>query len=84
MVSKAFKSYSTVSTLWQAVTEDYTKYIFNRVSNNVKTYDETAGNMTATAMSGGMVAAIGLGGLVLGGALGAVITALIKRKKKEA
>ena len=84
VVSKAFKSYSTVSTLWQTVTEDYTKYIFNRVSNNVKTYDETAGNMTATSMSGGMVAAIGLGGLVLGGALGAVITALIKRKKKEA
>ena len=58
-------------------------YIFSKLSNDVKTYDESAGNMTATAMSGGMIALIGFGGLILGGALGAVITVLINKKKKE-
>nr|WP_316623424.1 hypothetical protein [uncultured Ruminococcus sp.] len=83
VVSPAFKDYSTFSTVWQNITGDYTKFIFCKLSNDTKTYDEAAGNMTATAMSGGMIAIIGLGGLALGAALGAIITVLINKKKKE-
>ncbi len=83
VVSKAFKDYSSFSTIWQNLTGDYTKYIFSRVSNNVKTYDEAAGNMTASAMNSGTVAIIGFGSLILGGALGAVIAVLVNKKKKK-
>ena len=83
VVSAAFKDYSTFSTVWQNITGDYSMYIFSKLSNDVKTYDESAGNMTATAMSGGTVAIIGFGALILGGALGAIITALTNKKKKK-
>ena len=63
--------------------EDMYIYMFYLLSRDIKTYDEAAGNMTATAMSGDMIAVVGFGGLVLGGALGSVITALVKRKKKN-
>ena len=83
VVSAAFKDYSTFSTVWQNITGDYSMYIFSKLSNDVKTYDESAGNMTATAMSGGTVAVIGFGALILGGALGAIITVLINKNKKK-
>ena len=83
VVSGAFKNYSTFSTVWQNITGDYSMYIFSKLSNDIKTYDESAGNMTATAMSGGTVAIIGFGALILGGALGAIITALTNKKKKK-
>ena len=83
VVSGAFKNYSTFSTVWQNITGDYSKYIFLKLSNDIKTYDESAGNMTATAMSGGMIALIGIGGLILGGVLGAVITVLISKNKRK-
>ena len=83
VVSPAFKDYSTFSTLWQNITGDYTKFIFCKLSNDTKTYDEAAGNMTATAMSGGMIAIIGLGGLALGAALGAIVAAMVSKNKKK-
>ena len=84
VVSAAFKNYSTFSTVWQNITGDYnTLYVFSKLSNDVKTYDESAGNMTASALGDGMWAIFGFGGLVIGGALGAVIAVLINKKKKE-
>ena len=83
VVSAAFKNYSTFSTVWQNLQGDYSKYIFLKLSNDIKTYDESAGNMTASSFNGGILAIAGFGGLVLGGALGAVITILVKRKKKS-
>ena len=83
VVSAAFKDYSTFSTVWQNITGDYSMYIFSKLSNDVKTYDESAGNMTASSIGGGMIALIGFGGLILGGALGAVIAVLIVKNKKK-
>ena len=78
----AFRNYSTASQAWQTVAGDYTQYIFYKFSNDVKTYDEAAGNMTATAMSRGKLAIFGVGGLALGAALGVAVTSLVKKKKK--
>ena len=83
VVSAAFKNYSTFSTVWQNITGDYSMYIFSKLSNDVKTYDESAGNMTASAVGGGMWAIFGFGGLVIGGALGAVIAVMINKNKKK-
>jgi hypothetical protein len=83
VVSSAFKNYSTFSTVWQNIAGDYSKYIFSKLSNDVKTYDESAGNMTASSFNGGMIALIGFGGLILGGALGAVIAVIIYKNKKK-
>ena len=83
VASNAFKDYSTFNSVWQIAKGDYSKYIFSKFSNDVKSYDESAGNMTATAMNGGTVAIIGFGSLILGGALGAIITVLINKNKKK-
>ena len=83
VVSGAFKEYSTFSTVWQNITGDYSKYIFSKLSNDVKTYDESAGNMTASTIGVGTMALIGFGGLILGGALGAVIAVLVGKNKKK-
>ena len=82
IVSGAFRNYSSISTIWQYITADYSKYIFYKHSKDVKTYDESAGNMTASAVGGGMIAIWGFGGLALGAVLGIVGTILVKRKKK--
>ena len=83
VVSAAFKNYSTFSTVWQNLQGDYSKYIFLKLSNEIKTYDESAGNMTASSINGGMIALIGFGGLALGAVLGVVFTILIKKNKKK-
>ena len=82
VVSAAFKNYSTFSTVWQSVAGDYSMYIFSKLSNDIKTYDESAGNMTASAVGSGMIAIWGFGGLALGAVLGVLGTILVKRKKK--
>ena len=81
VISAAFKNYSTFSQTWQGITGDYTTYVFYKRSNDVKTFDEAAGNMTASSMTGGRAALFGVGGLALGAVLGAVMTSLVKRKK---
>ena len=83
VVSGAFKDYSTFSTVWQNITGDYSMYIFSKLSNDVKTYDESAGNMTASSVNNGMIALWGFGGLALGTVLGVVFTILIKKNKKK-
>ncbi|MBR6314377.1 MAG: hypothetical protein IKR49_07050, partial [Clostridia bacterium] len=82
VISAAFKNYSTFSQTWQGIAGDYTMYVFYKISDDVKTYDEAAGNMTATAMSRGKLAIFGFGGLALGAALGVAVTSLAKKKKK--
>ncbi|MBQ7499416.1 MAG: hypothetical protein IJT91_00815 [Clostridia bacterium] len=82
VVSGAFKIYSTFSQAWQTVAGDYSIYIFYKLSSDVKTYDEAAGNMTATTLSTGKAALFGVGGVALGAVLGAVVTILVKKKKK--
>ncbi len=64
-------------------TDQCKAYVFVKLSDTAKTYDESAGNMTATAMSGGMIAIIGLGGLALGAALGAIVAAMVSKNKKK-
>ena len=83
VVSAAFKNYSTFSTAWQNLQGDYSKYIFLKLSNEIKTYDESAGNMTASTFNAGMIAIFGFGGIIIGGALGAVIAVLIYKNKKK-
>ena len=82
VVSAAFKNYSTFSTVWQNITGDYSMYIFSKLSNDITTFDESAGNMTASAVGGGMIAIWGFGGLALGAVLGVLGTILVKKKKK--
>ena len=84
IVGNAFKLYSAGSVLWQSVTGDYSVYVFcMRSDDDVKTYDESAGNMTASSFNTGAIAIFGFGGLILGGALGAVIAVLIYKNKKK-
>ncbi len=58
-------------------------YVFFKLSDIAKTYDESAGNMTASAIGGGMIALWGFGGLTLGAVLGAIIAVLVNKKKKK-
>ena len=58
-------------------------YVFFKLSDIAKTYDESAGNMTASAIGGGMIALWGFGGLTLGAVLGAVIAVAVSKKKKK-
>ena len=83
VVSGAFKNYSTFSTVWQSVAGDYSMYIFSKLSNDVKTYDESAGNMTASTLSDGMWAIFGFGRLIISGAIGAAIAVLVNKNKKK-
>lgn len=82
VVSGAFNIYSTASQAWQTIAGDYTMYVFFKLSNDVKTYDEASGNMTASSFNGGMAALFGFGGAALGAVLGVVVTGLVKKKKK--
>ena len=82
VASGAFRNYSTASQAWQIVAGDYTQFIFYKLSNDVKTYDEASGNMTASSFNGGTAALFGFGGLAIGAVLGAVMTSLVKKKKK--
>ena len=90
-VNLAYDQYRNFSSLYSAYvsvqnifTDRCKAYVFFKLSNDVKTYDEAAGNMTATTMSTGKVAIFGIGGLAIGAVLGAVVTALVKKKKSTA
>lgn len=58
-------------------------YMFFKLSDIAKTYDESAGNMTASSMGSGLFAIFGFGGLALGAALGAAVAVLIYKNKKK-
>lgn len=80
--SQLHSAYNTIQGLF--TDEKFKAYVFYQHSNISKTYDETAGNMTATAMSSGMFAIWGFGGLVLGAVLGVLVTSFVKKKKAKA
>ena len=83
IISPAFKQYSTFSETWQTVTGNKSKYIFCKHSSDIKTYDQSAGNMTASTFGSGMTAVWGFGGLALGMIIGAVGAVLINKNKKK-
>ena len=84
VVGNAFKMYSAVNNAWQYVTQtDYSIYVFCKCAGERKTYDESAGNMTASAIGSGNSALFGFGGLAIGVILGAVCTALVSKNKKK-
>ena len=83
VASDAFRNYSTFSQTWQSIAGDYTMYIFTKLSNDVKTYDEASGNMTASAVSANKSALFGIGGLAIGAVLGAVCTVLVNKNKRK-
>ena len=82
IVSGTFKNYSTFSQTWQAITGDNTLYLFYKYSSDVKTYDESAGNMTASAVGSGTSVIFGVIGLVVGAAIGIIITNIVRKRKK--
>ena len=77
--SKLYSAYNSVKNIF---TDQCKAYVFYKLSDISKTYDESAGNMTASAVGGGMIAIWGFGGLALGAVLGVLGTILVKRKKK--
>ena len=78
--SKLYAAYNSVKNIF---TDQCKAYVFYKLSDISKTYDESAGNMTASSVNNGMIALIGFGGLALGAVLGAVISVLIVKNKKK-
>ena len=58
-------------------------FIFTKLSKDIKTYDESAGNMTASSIGGGKTAIFGFGGIAIGAVLGALCAMLISKNKKK-
>ena len=78
--SKLYSAYNSVKNIF---TDQCKAYVFYKLSDISKTYDESAGNMTASTINNGMIALWGFGGLALGTVLGVVFTILIKKNKKK-
>ena len=80
--SKLYSGYKSVK---DKIFGESKAYVFFKLSNIAKTYDESAGNMTASTIGSGNTALWGFGGLALGAVLGIIGTVLINknRKKKE-
>ena len=78
--SKLYSGYKSVK---DKIFGEDKAYMFFKLSDVSKTYDESAGNMTASAINTGTIAIIGFGALILGGALGAIIAVLINKNKKK-
>ena len=77
------KLYSGYKTIKDKIFGDNKAYVFCKLSTTPKTYDESAGNMTASSVNNGLIALWGFGGLALGAVLGVVFTILIKKNKKK-
>lgn len=77
-----YRKYSVFSTAWQSITGEKTMYIFGKLSKESKPYDESAGNLTATAFGRGTTAIICVCGAALGGIIGAVGAVLFIKKRK--
>ena len=74
--------YSAYNSVKESLFDSGKAYVFFKLSKDVKTYDESAGNMTASSFNGGTAALFGFGGAAVGAILGAVVTSLVKKKKK--
>lgn len=84
LTNDEYMNYTELHSRYKTVigTADLKTYVFFGLSATPKTYDASAGNMTATTMNTGTMAIFGLGGLALGAILGIVGSALAKKKKK--
>jgi hypothetical protein len=81
IASGSFRNYSTFTKTLNLIM-DKTQYLFYGVSDTQKTYDESAGNMTATYLSRGTAAIFGFGGLAIGALIGAALAAIFRKKKE--
>ena len=81
--SKLYSGYKSVK---DAIYGEEKAYMFFKLSDLSKTYDESAGNMTASSIGNGKAALFGFGGIAIGAVLGALGAVLIgkNKKKKEA
>ena len=73
---------SAIHSIKSAFSEDLPAYVFYRTDNVYKTYDESAGNMTASAVGSGTSVIFGVIGLVVGAAIGIIITNIVRKRKK--
>ena len=83
MASGSFRNYNTFTKTINLI-KDKTLYMFYGVSDTPKTYDESAGNMTATYLSSGTSAIFGFGGMAFGAVLGAILAVMLKKKRETA
>ena len=83
IASGSFRNYSTFTKTINLIS-DKKLYMFYGISDTPKTYDESAGNMTASAFSSGTSAIFGFGGLTIGAVLGAVLAVMLKKKEEAA
>ena len=83
IASGSFRNYSTFTKTINLIS-DKKLYMFYGISDTPKTYDESAGNMTASAFSSGTSAIFGFGGLTIGAVLGAMLAVMLKKKEEAA
>ncbi|MBQ7499415.1 MAG: hypothetical protein IJT91_00810 [Clostridia bacterium] len=87
LAKEEYRNYSDLTSAYNSIKNIFTDqckaYVFFKLSNTPKTYDESAGNMTASAFNGGMAAIFGFGGAAVGAILGVVVTVFVKKKKAE-
>ena len=83
LADSKYMNYSTLSNIYQTVTSSYKAFMYYQLSNDVKTYDEASGNMTASALRSSTTAIFGFGGLAIGAIVGAVGAVLVSRGKKK-
>ena len=77
--SKLYSGYKSVK---DKIFGESKAYVFFKLSDTAKTYDESAGNMTASSINTGIAALIGFGALILGAVIGAGATIFVKKRKK--
>ena len=83
VASGSFRNYSTFEKTKNLISEK-TMYMFYGISDTPKTYDESAGNMTASTFNSSTSALFGFGGMVLGALLGAALAVMLRKKKETA
>ena len=82
IASGSFRNYSTFTQTINLI-KDKTLYMFYGISDTPKTYDESAGNMTASTFNRGTSALFGIGGLAIGAVLGAALAVMLRKKKEK-
>ena len=86
LASSAFRDYSTLSRTWQNITSKYSIYVFYKTDPTALPAgepQEANAADTEQSFNAGTAVIFGCCGLALGAALGAIITALINKKKKK-
>ncbi len=81
IASGSFRNYSTFTKTINLL-GDKELYMFYGISDTPKTYDESAGNMTASAFNSGTSALFGFGGIAIGAVLGAALAVMLRKKKE--